>query len=156
MVATEFLVLCRNRNFYVATWSSGLRERNYCNMDFFVTTRVLVLCRDTSRQRFSCWDRDDHNKGSGVAACCNRFGLGKEFLFMIEKFCVVTNFSQGQELFCRDSVLLLCLDYVETKVFLVTTESVTTRDQGCNRAWLRPRDFMSRHKFIVSRQDFIE
>ena len=138
------------------TWFSSLRERNYHNMTFFVVTRVLVLCRDSWQHRFSCRDRDNHDKGSGVAACCDRFGLGRDFLFMKQKFYVATEFSQSQELLCRDSVLLLCRYYVKTKVFLVTTETVTTRDQGCDRAWLRPRDFMSRQKFIVSQQDFIE
>ena len=31
-----------------------------------------------------------------------------------------------------------------------------TRGQGCDGAWLRLRDFMSQHKFVVSRQDFTE
>ena len=33
---------------------------------------------------------------------------------------------------------------------------VTTRGQGYDGAWLRPMDFMSRHKFVVSRHDFTE
>ena len=33
---------------------------------------------------------------------------------------------------------------------------VTTRDQGYDRAWLRPRDFMSRQKVAVSRQDSMD
>ena len=36
------------------------------------------------------------------------------------------------------------------------TETVMTRGQGCNGAWLRLRDFMPRHKFVVSQQDFTE
>ena len=31
-----------------------------------------------------------------------------------------------------------------------------TRGLGCDRAWLRPRDFMSQLKFVVSEQDFME
>ena len=31
-----------------------------------------------------------------------------------------------------------------------------TRGQGCDGAWLRPRDFMSRQRFVVLRQDFTE
>ena len=31
-----------------------------------------------------------------------------------------------------------------------------TRGSGCDGALLRPRDFMSRQKFVVLRQDFTE
>ena len=47
MVVTEFfLVLCRDRNNYVTTWFQIFSHKNCCNMAFFVTTGVLVLCRD--------------------------------------------------------------------------------------------------------------
>ena len=35
-------------------------------------------------------------------------------------------------------------------------ERVTKRGQGCDGAWLRPRDFVLRQRFVVSRQDFTE
>ena len=33
---------------------------------------------------------------------------------------------------------------------------VTTRGQRCDEAWLKPRNFVSRQRFVVSRQDFTE
>ena len=41
-----FLVLCNNRNNYIATWFQILNHTNCRNIDFFVVTRVVVLCRD--------------------------------------------------------------------------------------------------------------
>ena len=40
--------------------------------------------------------------------------------------------------------------------FFVATRTVMTRGRGCDRAWLRLRDFVSRPKFVVSRKDFME
>ena len=54
--------------------------------------------------------------------------------------------------FVVTGVLVLC----RYKGFLVSIKMIMTRGRGCDRALLRPGDFVSRNKFVVSRQDLMK